>query len=369
MMTRSSGRISTGTLAVLVMLGAGVLAGAVAVVYWMGVIERTWPTDAPAPATPSPDPAAPPAAAALDPDARADLEAMRQVYMDVRQNRADLPRVLTAARNYAAAHPTDPQGHLFVGQVAMELGDYPQALAAWQRCLELDPQQTNVHLLAGSVALGLDQLDAAQQHFQAALALEPNHVNARLNLAQLHLRRQQRDEARRLLHEALALDSSAHAAHAALADLYAQQGDLDLAIHQITRAIDLTPAPDAGKLVLYLRKQAALLRQAQRPVESLQALQSLPVSERSKFEVLEEMAACWEMLQQPRRAAALYEQLMLVSPNDWRLPAAAARWRLRAGDRAEAQTALDAWRRLQPQSSERAELQEQVSALPPTAAP
>jgi tetratricopeptide (TPR) repeat protein len=97
-------------------------------------------------------------------------------------------------------------------------------------------------------------------------------------------------------------------------------------------AIDQTPISKRAQQVVYLRKQAKLLAELDKPNEALLVLGKLSEKERTQPDVLQEMANDWDQLGEPGKAAELYENLLKHDLRNWELAAAAARWRIKAGD-------------------------------------
>ena len=145
------------------------------------------------------------------------------------------------------------------------------------------------------------------------------------------------------------IDSSLHAAHGMLSDLYGSEQLLDLAIVHIRRAIDRVPGgePEAA----YLRRYAQLLCRVDQPGQALAVLRRLPVEKHLDPEVMGEMAACWDALGQPEKAARQYEQALRLQPCDEGAAAAAAEWYLRAQDEMSARRMIEQLRHINPAST------------------
>ncbi|MCC6581418.1 MAG: tetratricopeptide repeat protein [Phycisphaeraceae bacterium] len=326
----------SGTWAVVVIVVTALLATWGARVYWQGVARRTWPAT---------QPATQPATASTGEQADKDLEALRETYVQVRQQ-GSLDSVVKAAREQIRRHPQHAASHLYLGQLLVDLRQYDEALDSLARCLELNPNQQDVQVMAGNLALMVRRIDDAEQHFRQAIALSPRSGRYRLHMAQVHLARDDEDQARLDYLEALRLDSALHEAYCGLSDLFARQGNLVSALTQIQKAIEATPAGERTRQVVYIRKKANLLRRDNQPAQALQTLQSLTTTEKQDLGVLEETATCWMLLGQPRRAAEAFELAGSYDPMNWRYPASAARWRIKAGDFDAADRHIDALRRI-----------------------
>jgi tetratricopeptide (TPR) repeat protein len=263
--------------------------------------------------------------------ARERLDALEQAFAE-RREQGDATAILEPALAFVHDYPAFSGAHRLMGQVYLDLAESNRALESFERSLELNPNQPNVHQLAGHVALINDDLDAASRHYAQAVALDPRNGRYRLHIADIALRRGEFDDARKQLLQALALDSSLHEAHSALSDLYARENKLPLALQQIQKAIELVGESQRRPWVTYTRKKASLLRRDNQPVAALRVLETLRASERIEPAVMNEVAACLGQMNQPRRAAEMYEQALIVLPLDADLVIGATEWQIRAGN-------------------------------------
>lgn len=209
--------------------------------------------------------------------------------------------------------------------------------------------------MAGTAAMQEADVEGALRHYSQAVGLEPRRPDHRLKLANAYARAGRDEEARKAYLESLSLDSSQHQARYGLAELYAAQNKTNLALDQIARAVELAGDDDAA--TVYLRKQAAYLRRANRADEALATLQRLPAAARVSPEVSKELADTWTMLDRPSDAARHYEQVLVLDPTaDWAAERAAY-YRIRAGERDKAAENLATLRRINPRAAGIAELE------------
>ncbi len=340
-----------GTWVVVFLLAAGCLAGLIAVSYWR---SRVVATEANNVSTGDP------VSSRWDPaQARQELEPLQQRFAGAVEARAKgLKPIIDALEEFLTRYPRYAPGHTLMGQVLLKNGQSGPAIEHLTLSLELDGQQPEVHILAGTVEYQNRRFDRAQHHYSMAVGLAPSQLRYRLHLAQAQIRLKQYDEARRGLLEALRIDSSSHEAYATLADLYATQNKLTLALSMIHKALENTPVAQRDRRVTYTLRQAQLLRRDNQPQEALLALQSLNAIEQDTEPVLENTALCWAMMDRPEEAAAVYERALASDPTAWRHAAAAARWRIQAGQKQAAHAHLETLRKINPRADQLEELKE-----------
>jgi tetratricopeptide (TPR) repeat protein len=242
--------------------------------------------------------------------------------------------------------PETYRAHELLGQVlyrrAIEMqtaGDAPAASESLQRAYEhyrlavehagdADPMlAAGLNQSAGEFASAAGRRDEAIVHFRAAGTLDPLNPKPPLYEAQMLLAAERYGEAEVALRRSLMLDPDEAYAHASLATVAHAAGQCARAIGHIeeARAID----PEA----LALRIQEARIRRpCDGPRAALQLLVSLPDATRAETLVAAEIAACWNDLDEPVRAAAAWEHCLVRNPRDWRAAIAAANARFAAGD-------------------------------------
>jgi len=269
--------------------------------------------------------------------------------------------LIEAIQAYAAEHPRDPGGHLLLAQSLMAAGRAPEAYAPITRSLELDPEQPEAALIAGTIALKLGRADAAATHYAHALGRTDSN-RARLHLARARIQQGRLEAAERLLRSVIRRDSGSHVAYAALADVHARRGEPLQGVEALAEALARLTVQDEDRRIPYTRRQAALLREADRPGEALQVLMRLTPGQQAEIEVLEEMAACYAMLGKPARAAAHFENALRALPMNRKLLARAARYRIEAGDLEAARRHHGRLWRLAPEAPETQRIGEAIEA-------
>src|SRR5690606_9150670 len=123
-----------------------------------------------------------------------------------------------------------------------------------------------------------------------------------------------------------------------------------MAVDQARRAVDLAPASEPERVVVYKRRWSALLRRANQPAEALAVLRGLTPPQQFEPGVMDDLAACWALLGQPERAAEHYESALLLDPANPVAAASAAHWHLEANQPERAERMIQRLRRLSPHS-------------------
>lgn len=306
-------------------------------------------------------------------EADAALEAERAVhalsgrFQQLMEQEQRLDPVIGDAEELVQRYPDHWPARMLAGKIMLADERHAAAYAHFTRALELEPEDAELRVLAGTVALELAEPDEALEHYRHAVSLEPREPRYRLHLAHIHTERDRYDEARHQLLVALRHDASNHKAYAAMADLYGKQNEIGPALEAIRRALELLPADgrlnedERRQKLTYVRRRAMLLRRDLKPADALSVLRDLP--ERQQFDrgVMEDLASCWAMLDEPESAAAHYAQAVRRDPNDAEAAAEAAHWYLRAEQPAEARDMIERLQRINPRHTRLAELREQVS--------
>jgi len=344
---------SRGTWAVMMLILAGVAAGSMAVAHWSNMANFI----------PKPTPDPPPAAgsAPFDQDAAlAELEHLQNRFNQAATQKISVSPIRNAALRLVETYPQFAPARTLLGQIHLYTDQPQAAYDQFTLSLELDGQQPEVHLLAGTIALGLDRVDDALGHYSMAIGINPANPRYRLHIAQAYLKKREHKQARQALLETLRIDSDSHEAYAVLAELYAQQNKLSLALTAITKAGEHTPPASKTRLLIYSRQKAQLLRRDNRIDEALLVLASIDPADQSNPTVLADKATCYAQLGQPEQAAKIYERALALDPTYWQLAAAAAHWRIEAGDTKTAKQHLDTIRHLNPHAPVIAHLQDQL---------
>lgn len=288
--------------------------------------------------------------------AMADLERLQQLLARAAEEKRDVAPLVAEAGRLADRYPQWTPARVAHAKFLLYVKRYPESYEAFARALELNPADADTHRLAGSVAMKLDRPIDGQRHFAQAVGLEPRNASGRVLLATALARQDRVEDARKLLLEALKLDSSLHQAHFALAELYIQQNKINLALDQVSRALELL-GDDPATRSAYLRKKAGYLRRANRAEEALAVLRELKPKELVEPDTSEELAQTFMLMGRPEAAARHYEQVLFLNPLAEWAAVAAAEYSLKADQPDKAREHVDALRRINPRSPRLAELE------------
>lgn len=140
--------------------------------------------------------------------------------------------------------PPYPEPHLLRADVALELGDEQAALAGYSYALELDPGIADARVGRASLLLGDGELEAARSDVLAGLALDPANAELHALHASIAQQEQRFEEAHDAYAEALRHDPTLAAAWSNRATLWYEQGEVERAISDLNKALELDDDPD-----------------------------------------------------------------------------------------------------------------------------
>lgn len=343
-------RSRTGIYIVVALVVVGALAAFLAHRYWQGVADGSWDDDSPL-VVPGIDAPMPPAKKGVD--AAAELQLVEENFAKSIREKNFNKRVVRAAERLVIRFPQSPEARRLLAQVYIFGREKEKAYEQLIASLAINKQQPEVLMLAGTIGLDLKKPDEAAQHYSAAAALRPDDPAVRTQLASAYTSKRDFAHAETTLLEALRLDPNYHKAYELLSDIYATQGKPKMAIDQIQKAIDSTPAGLRAAQIGYIRKRTNLLRRDNRPEEALMGLtSSLNTEERNDPNIVEDAARCWAMLGKPDQAAKAFEDAQRRNPGEWRLAEGAARWWIKAGNLDAAKKQVEILRRINPRLPE-----------------
>lgn len=272
--------------------------------------------------------------------------------------------VLQRARAFVARYPGFADGYVVLAKVHIELDEREQALAQLKTALDIEPHQPEIHHLAGTVQYLLGDLDKADHHYQMAKQLEPNNPKHLVYQAQVDIKRDAFQQATLKLLEAIEMDRQFHQAYATMSDLYMVQNKAEMALQQIDKAIAASNSLDAKLnrelMINYLLKRAAIQRRLGDPDGAILTLhEGLQPDELNELRVAEDIALSWSAMGMADKAAEYMETAFTAHGRaDWRMLAAATRWRIKHGDFETARKHISELRRLDPRLPAIVELEE-----------
>ncbi|GAA1509314.1 hypothetical protein GCM10009677_47750 [Sphaerisporangium rubeum] len=157
-------------------------------------------------------------------------------------------RPQAALADYEAAlrlSPPLPEAHYNRAQVLLDLDDLPGARADLDRVLELDPGWLDAWINRAGLLLRLGLADEARADVEAGLALAPGDPHLCCVLGQLEAAAGRQEAAEAAFATALAADPALAQAWASRAGLRYDSGDLEGAVADLTRAIELGAGAEA----------------------------------------------------------------------------------------------------------------------------
>jgi tetratricopeptide (TPR) repeat protein len=143
---------------------------------------------------------------------------------------ADLPRT-EQIRVAAAAE--------LKGDLARIHEQYGNAVAYYQTALRASPGDAKIENKLGIAYLQLRDHGSARKAFMKSLKIDPHYVNALNNLGAVDCLDKKYNPAIRYLKQALALDESNASAHLNIAESWAGLGEMDRALTEYARALEL----------------------------------------------------------------------------------------------------------------------------------
>jgi tetratricopeptide (TPR) repeat protein len=292
-------------------------------------------------------PAGPPTPAAAS--AQSLFEAMSAAEKALDDGRLD--DALTLAR-FVAERDTGSTGQELLGRVwlahatraersgaDLEASTARKAAAAVYR-LAADRDRSNA-ALQDATAMVLDTTgdqSAAALYYDRAVELEPRNVGYRLHRANSYLRRSALDEALRDADLAIEISPEEAWAHAIRAEVALSRGETDSAAISAAEARRLAPSEVAFRVL-----HARILRRSGRGADAVELLAALDETSRGSIAVAAELAAGWDAIKRPERAAEAWELAYRHAQRHDQLRAAvtAGEFHLKAGNRTAAKYWLD----------------------------
>jgi tetratricopeptide (TPR) repeat protein len=287
----------------------------------------------------------------------------------------DMVRAEAILRTLIDRAPDESRGHEMLGQTLMQRamdaergGDAAaagelrkQAYANYREAVRLDPDSAGLQHSAGMMAMAAGESDAALAHFHKAEELEPSNPQFPLFAAQVLMQQKRLDEAEAALQRVLAIDADEPYAHASLAMLALEREQFERALQEIALARQALP-DDVGLRA----QQAKVHRRMNQPRQALELLIGLEGQERAQEAVTFEIAAAYDMLAEPERAAAAWALCFQTNPRGPRAFYAAvqaARMHLKARGFDEAIRWANVAEQLAPESTEVTDIVQEIRAV------
>lgn len=234
-------------------------------------------------------------------------------------------------RQTIAEYPSEAQPYIEYAEVLIALGRPEEAYANYQRALKEGPSSHALALAAGTAASMSGKLADAQVHLREAQQFNLKDWKAPLFLAQVQLKLNEIDEAKKNLLLCVNLNPEATIAWGTLAEIALRENKLSLAAQHIAKAREQEPSAVLWRLI-----EARVLKRDNKPREAADLLLALEPVERLESGVLQTLAECYGLLQQPRDAALAYASSSDAQPARGDVALEAARWFNRASEPAAA---------------------------------
>ncbi|MFI0453804.1 tetratricopeptide repeat protein [Actinomadura sp. 6N118] len=172
-----------------------------------------------------------------------------------------LGRAAAAVADYETAMETGlpfPEPYFNRSQARFASGDLAGALADLDYALELDPGFAEAHPNRAGILVALDRYEEARAACAAGLSLTPDDPYLRCVLGQVEVAAGHHDLARDAFDRAITQDASMAIAWACRGDLAFKMGDLPGAVHDLSRALELTDEAAAETPALLFNRAMAL---------------------------------------------------------------------------------------------------------------
>jgi len=148
---------------------------------------------------------------------------------------------VAALQRIAAASPNDPDAAANLAAMRQHTGDSKAAIAQYERALKLDPKHARSNHELGIVLLAAGDIPRAVDLLRQACELAPKQAGPHLVLANALRKQGKADEAIKYYRIAIKLDGTSANAHNNLGIVLESQGDLKGAAAVFARAAQLQP--------------------------------------------------------------------------------------------------------------------------------
>lgn len=193
-----------------------------------------------------------------------------------------------------------------------------------------DPTLAALHFEAGTCANEAGITDRAEEHYWMAQVLDSGEARYPLYLAMIHIRKGDDEAAMAALVRAVNLNPDLAEAWGTMAEIELKKNQTSLAAQHIETARKLQPDVTRWMLV-----QARAFNRQGDADKAAAMLETVSATQRDKA-MLTTLAQSYGMLQQPRKAAEMYEAAVKNAPTDAELIRETAQWWHRAGDAVKA---------------------------------
>jgi len=165
--------------------------------------------------------------------------------------------------------PPFPEPYYNRAEIHFATGDHEAALADLDHALELDPGFVDAYVNRAGLLAARGEYERARADAERGLRLAPDNPFLLCVLGQIEMAEDRADRAREAFDGALRHDPALASAWANRGILAFQNGDVDGAVRDLSRAIDLTGAADPAERAPLLFNRAVALRAAGREAEAV----------------------------------------------------------------------------------------------------
>ncbi len=233
-------------------------------------------------------------------------------------------------------------GHVCLGTVYEGTDDYSNAAREFRRALELDPTSDEAVRGLASALASLGRPREAEDTYEAAIRLRPNYWGGYNMLGVFYFRAGRYDGAEKMFRQVMALSPDNYRGPSNLGGLYSLEGRYKDAIPFLNRAISLRPSADAysnlGSAYFFSHRfgEAATAFRRALALNNLDYLMWGNLAE-ATFQMADKRQEAQSLY---RRAIALAEQQLQVTPRDPALLGNLALYYSMVGDQGKADVHL-----------------------------
>lgn len=177
-----------------------------------------------------------------------------------------IKEIIAAYEDRANLRRSEPEIHLFLAYLYIEIRDYASASRACGEALKANAGLAEIHSLLAHLYLAQGRTQEAIAEYRTVLELNREHPLAHFNLAIACAQGRNEDEATSEFREALRLNPNYAEAHAGLAQQLLKKGEVDAALDHARTAVRIHPDFPEGLCILasalILKESASLLDEA-----------------------------------------------------------------------------------------------------------
>lgn len=230
------------------------------------------------------------------------------------QQRKDYDKAVADLTKLIELDPNDTTGYKDRGKLYLEISNSPQAVNAAIRdftsAIDLEPKDVEALKLRSSAYIKARNFDKAKVDMDKIAILDPTNIDLLLNQAQMYTENKEHDKAIESFSKALAVKVTPHTLRARAEALIVQKR-YDLAIIDLTKAIDLSPQ-DAE---LYSVRGGAYLKLEKNDLATSDFMKEVEL-EPKRLGSLTDLAKTLEKQKKYEEAIKIYDVIVASSSKD-----------------------------------------------------